>query len=138
MAPINGVMIRSSRIGRDNRPPRTIHHRHARYSTGSPPAVISPPVTIAQAATSQTKRYDGKVRPDDGGDANGDIEQSFKYQQSPAVLLAAIARTAEMISGNAIDQHIGGEQQHQRPASSGGKDQREQSEDNAEDASQQE
>src|ERR1700692_1989082 len=94
-----------------------------------PAAVISPPETIAQAAISQTNAT--TVRPEKSDSARGDIEQPFKYQQSPAVLLAADRPHRRNDSEDAVDQHIGGEQQYQRQYRWTGKDQREDSKDDA-------
>src|SRR3984957_1579821 len=73
------------------------------------------------------ERNNGEARPEKSGDAHGDIEQAFKYQQSPAVLLAADRPHRRNDSEDAVDQHIGGEQQYQRQYPWTGKDQREDS-----------
>src|ERR1700731_1769229 len=51
------------------------------------------------------ERNNGEARPEKSGDAHGDIEQPFKYQQSPAVLLAADRPHRRNDSEDAIDQH---------------------------------
>src|ERR1700732_5195731 len=77
------------------------------------------------------KRNNGEARPEKSDHARGDIEQAFKYQQPPAVLLAADRPYRRNDSEDAVDQHIGGEQQYQRQYRWTGKDQREDSKDDA-------
>src|ERR1700730_10716852 len=77
------------------------------------------------------ERNNGEARQEKSGDAHGDIEQAFKYQQSPAVLLAADRPHRRNDSEDAVDQDIGGEQQYQRQYRWTGKDQREDSKDDA-------
>src|ERR1700733_2054424 len=113
-----------------------------------PPAVID--VQLEASSRHQSTRDDrpcsnqpdernnGKGRPEKGHDADGDIEQPFEYQQSPAVLLAADRPHCRDDSEYAVEQHIGGEEDHQRQYCRARKDQRDASEDNAESASQRE
>src|SRR5882762_5512729 len=84
------------------------------------------------------ERNNSKAGPEKSGNADGDIGQPFKYQQSPAVLLAADGPHSRDDSEDSIDQHIGGEKDHQRQHRWTGKDQRDASEDNGENASQRE
>ncbi len=53
------------------------------------------------------ERNHGKARPKEGGNADGDIEQSFEYQHAPAVFLAADGAHGGDDSGDAVDQHVG-------------------------------
>src|ERR1700724_1871417 len=78
------------------------------------------------------------ARPEKSGDAHGDIEQAFKYQQSPAVLLAADRPDSRDNGEHAIDQHIGREEDHQRQYRGARENQRGASEDKAENAPQRE
>src|SRR4030088_3471755 len=83
------------------------------------------------------ERNNGNARPEKSENSDRDIEQPFKYQQSPAILLAADRPHSRDDSEDSIDQHIGGEQDHQRQHRWAGENQREASEDNADNASQQ-
>src|ERR1700744_2862553 len=73
------------------------------------------------------ERNNGEARPEKSDNARGDIEQPFKYQQSPAVLLAADRPHRRKDSEDAVDQHIGGEKQYSRQYRWSRKDQREDS-----------
>src|ERR1700733_10809987 len=84
------------------------------------------------------ERINGEARPEKSDNARGDIEKPFEYEQTPAILLAADRPHRRNDSEDAVDQHIGGEQQDQRQYRWTGKDQRDASEDDAENASQRE
>ena len=77
----------------------------------------------------------GDGGPEKGDDAGGDVDHAFKEEQAPAL---AVARGLD--AGNdgegAIDQHIGGEQKHERQDRGGGHEQADQAEDDAEHAAQ--
>src|ERR1700687_5830229 len=77
------------------------------------------------------ERNNGEARPEKSDNARGGIDQAFKSQKSPAVLLAADYPHRRNDSEDAVDQHIGGEQQYQRQYRWTGKDQREDSKDDA-------